>query len=469
MTLLTGFLLGMPAIVAVIDGEVRTIYAYILSMAITLAFGAMFRRIGRDVTGVVQRKEALVIVGLIWVLLGFFGSIPFLIEGSIKDLPSAVFETVSGFTTTGATVISDIDHLSRATNLWRCLMHWIGGMGIVVLFIAIFPQLGVGARHLFKTESAGPITEGIRPKIRQTAMTLWWVYAAMTVICTVLLKLAGMNWFEAVCHAFSTLGTGGYSTRSASIAAFNSPLIDWILIFFMFVAGLNFALFYGAIRGKMRDLFTNYEVRWFFFINVIVALAIFFLTSDRHDSWMTGIRHSFFQTLAVTSTTGFATEDFDTYPDVARFLLFTCMFIGGCAGSTAGGLKVSRVYAVFKLMTREVQLIIRPQAIIAVKLGKKPVAPDVLTEILIYLVSYFFIFAICSLVMVIYGYDILSAMSSVVACLSSVGPGLGEFGPSRNFGAVPGAGKYMLSFCMIAGRLEIFVLLALLSPTFWKR
>lgn len=466
---LVAFLLCIPAGLAAAEGDGRALRAYGISAAITLVTALVLLRLGRGESAELHRKDALGIVSFTWIGLGVFGALPMWLEGSIKTAAGAVFEAVSGFTTTGATVIGDIDNLSRATNLWRCLMHWIGGMGIVVLFVAVFPQLGVGAKHLFRTEVAGPINEGLRPKITQTAISLWWVYTGLTVVCGVLLVLAGMSPFDAICHAFSTLGTGGFSTRGLSVGAFHNPAIDWILIVFMLIAGLNFALFYGVFKGRVRDLFTNYEVRFYVLVNVVVAGSIYLLIRSGHTGEHDALRAAVFQTLAVTTTTGFMTEDFDAYPNLARFMLFGCMFMGGCAGSTAGGLKASRVYALWKLGARELKMTVQPQAVIAVRLGRTAVSNDTLRGIAVYFGVYIGIFGLCSLAMVGFGLDLESGMTAVIACLSSVGPGLGQVGPTQSFDFIPGAGKLLLSFCMIAGRLEVFPLLAVFMPGSWRR
>ncbi len=459
----------LPLVLAVVDGQLRSAVAYAVAALATAVAAALLRRAGRGAPDVLHRKDAIGVVALTWICLGIVGAIPFLVEGSIRHPASALFEAVSGFTTTGATVVADVDGLSRATNLWRCLVHWLGGMGIVVLFVAVFPQLGVGAKHLFRTEVPGPITEGLRPKIKQTALSLWWIYMALTAAAGVLLFLAGMPVYDAICHALSTLGTGGFSTKSASVGGYNNGLVDWIITAFMLVASLNFGLFYGAMKGQVRQLITNYEVRFFLLVNAVVIAIVFACIRERHPDVLTALRFASFQTAAVTSTTGFMTEDFDKYPDVARFALFLCMFMGGCAGSTAGGIKASRVYALLKLASKEVRAMVQPSAVVAIRLGRSAVQPEVLREIAVYVTTFFLIFGMASLCMVALGLDLISAMSAVVACLSSVGPGLGLVGPSMSFEPIPPIGKLVLTFCMIAGRLEIFALLAVLSPTVWRK
>ncbi len=456
-------LMFAPLALAFWDGETRAELAYGVGILLSGITTILLRFWGRGKVPTVHRKDALGAVALAWLLVGILGGVPFLVDGSITSLASATFESVSGFTTTGATVVSDVDGLSRATNLWRCLSHWIGGMGIVVLFVAVFPQLGVGAKHLFKTEVPGPITEGLRPRITHTALALWWIYAGLTALLTVILIVLGMDWFDAICHAFSTLGTGGFSTRGASVGAYDSAAIDWVITVFMIIAGLNFGLFYGALRGRIRDLTHNYELRFYLVVNAIVILIVFGATIGRHSTLAETLRHAAFQTAAVTTTTGFMTDDFDAYPDFARFTLFLCMFMGGCAGSTAGGLKASRVFALAKLVQRELRAVAQPNAVVSIRLGGGAVPNKVLEGIAIYFASYFMLFAFASLAMVGVGLDMVSAMTSVVACLSSVGPGLAQVGPTHNFEFIPAFGKWVLIFCMIAGRLEVLPLLTLFT------
>jgi len=465
---LVAFFQLAPLGLGVADTNLRAVLAYGGSVVVTGLLAALLRLLGRGAE-VVHRADALGVVALTWLLLGVVGGLPFVLEGSITHPASAAFEAVSGFTTTGATVVADVEALSRATNLWRCEMHWFGGMGIVVLFVAVFPHLGVGAKHLFKTEVPGPITEGLRPKIKHTALVLWWVYAGMTVACTGLLLAAGMPVFDAVCHAMSTLGTGGFSPKVASVGHYHSAVVDWIVFAFMMFAGLNFALYYQVLRGRPLDLWRNYEVRFYLGANVALVLVVFLSILDRHPDGLTALRFAAFQTASVTTTTGFMTEDFDTYPDLVRYLLVLAMFMGGCAGSTAGGLKASRVFALFKLAGRELSNVIHPGVVVPVRLGGARLEPAVVSGISVYFATYLLIFAAAAIVLVALGLDLVSATTAVVACLSSIGPGLGKVGPAQNYEFIPAIGKVVLTFCMIAGRLEIFALLAVFSPECWRR
>ncbi len=469
LMLLVGAMMLPPLALAIVDGDGASITAYAVSSAAAAAVGTLLRWLGGGAVDEIHRKDALGTVTLTWLCLGIFGGLPFVIDGSIPDVPGAIFESVSGFTTTGATVVSDIEGLSRATNLWRCEMHWFGGMGIVVLFVAVFPQLGVGAKHLFRSEVPGPITEGLRPRIKETALTLWWIYAALTALATGLLFAAGLPIYDAILHAMTTLGTGGFSSRGASVGAYENPMVDWIIIVFMFLAALNFGLYYGIIRGRWREFFRNYEFRFFLVVNLVVAGVVALSIRDTHAAPLDTVRHALFQTLAVTSTTGLMTEDFDAYPNVARYLLFLCMFMGGCAGSTAGGIKASRVYVLFKVAIGEVRALVNPNEVSSVRVGQSAIPMTITWGIVVFVTTYLMIFGAASLLMVAHGMDLVSGMSATVACLSSVGPGLAKVGPTQNFGFVPGSAKLILCMCMIAGRLEIFALLAVFTPESWRR
>ncbi len=460
----------VPLGVAAIDMDYRAMFAYTSSMAGTIVVAELFRSVGKSAVGAsLHRKDAFGVVGLIWICLGVFGAVPLMIDGAINDVPGAIFESMSGFTTTGATVIADVDGVSRASNMWRCLMHWIGGMGIVVLFVAVFPSLGVGAKQLFRTEVPGPTSEGLRPRIRHTAMILWWIYAGLTALCTLLLWLFGMSVFDAVAHAFSTLGTGGFSTRTASIGYYQNPAIDWVIAVFMFIAATNFALYYVAALGRWHELFGNTEIRFYVLVNLGVIVAIVLVIAGRQRDLFDDIRHATFQTLAVSTTTGFMTEDFDTYPDIARVLLFGLMFMGGCAGSTAGGIKVVRIVILFRIVFTEIKRAVSPQLITTVRLGHTVIPPHVVSAIMVFVITYLGLFVGTSIALAAMGVNHMTAMSGAIACLSSIGPGLDGVGPSQNYAAIPGAGKLILSFCMVAGRLELFALFALFTRDCWRR
>jgi trk system potassium uptake protein TrkH len=461
-------LLLLPAALALLDGSQRAQLAYGATFALTAAVATGMRLVGRT-PATLHRKDALGVVTLTWVLLCGAGALPMWLEGAIPSPSAALFESVSGFTTTGATVVADVDGLSRATNLWRCLTHWVGGMGIVVLFVAVFPQLGVGGKQLFRAEVPGLPSEGLRPRIRETALRLWWIYSALTALCAALLWLEGMGLYDSVCHAMSALGSGGFSTRTASIGAWDSPAIHWTLIVFMGLAALNFGLYYGLLHGRLSEVIRNAELRFFLLLNLLLTgLVAASLVPERGLGEAT-LREAAFQVLATTSTTGFMTADFDSYPELARGLLLLAMFVGGCAGSTAGGLKAARVLLLAKVALRAVRLAAVPHGVYAVRMGHVPVPEPVLAGVMLFAVTWLGLFALAWLLLVACGLDLLSAASAVVACLSSVGPGLGSVGPAQNYGTVSPAGQLVLCGCMLAGRLEIFALLAIFTPEVWRR
>jgi len=467
------FLMGafqlFPLALAVLDRSEPAIRAYALSAVVCALAAYVLRLIGKGAPTTLHRKDAFGVVTLTWFSISLLGAIPFVVEGSIPNVLSAIFEAVSGFTTGGSTVITDVDALSRATNLWRCLMHWIGGMGIVVLFVAVFPQLGVGAKQLFRAEVAGPITEGLRPRIKQTALALWWIYTGLTIACCLLLLLFGMPLFDAVCHAMSTLSAGGFSTKTTSVNAFTNPGIDWTLCVFMLIAGLNFGLYYGAVRGRWRDLVKNYELRFYLLVNLILIAILFFSIREHHPEPATALRIASFQATSMSSTTGFTKEDYDQYSNLARYTLFLAMFMGGCAGSTAGGLKASRIYVLIAAALNELRLTIQPNAVIAVRVGTQALQREVLYGVAMFVAAFFFLFALASLCLVGLGLDPFSSMSITVACISSVGSGMGTMGPTESLEALHPLGKLILMLCMIAGRLEIFALFAVLHPETWRR
>ncbi len=471
--IILAFLMTLPLAVAFIDKDTRSSNAFALSMIVTVCFGLLLRFISRQLNvniNSISRKEAYGIVAFSWIGSGILGGLPFLFTGDLNSLSSSTFETISGLTTTGATVFSNVEVLSRAINIWRVTMHWVGGMGIVVLFVAIFPQLGLGGKYLFRSESSGNNSESIKPRIKQTALRLWWIYVFFTALCAVLLYLSGMNVFDSVLHSFSTLSTGGFSNKNLSLGFYKNPMAEWIVIVFMLIGGTSFNLYYGLFRGDLKRIFMNIEARFFIFLNIIVGSVVFIInTGLSSQSWHHDLRSAYFQTVAVSSTTGLMTADFDLYPATAKYLLFLCMFIGGCAGSTAGGLKVSRVIIVFKRCWQELRLTLHPQEVVSTKLGHQTISRWILSSTFIFVCTYFMLYLVGVFIMFSFGMDWETASSSVVACFSSVGPGFGAVGPTMNYEFVHPVGKYVLCFYMIAGRLEIFVLLSIFTPHFWRK
>ncbi|MDY0267917.1 TrkH family potassium uptake protein [Trichloromonas sp.] len=443
--------------------------AFLLSSSTSLAVGLLLFKGCRGGTEFSVR-EGFAIVTFGWLFYALFGALPFVLSGAIPSPLDAVFETMSGFTTTGSTILKVIEGLPESILFWRALTHWLGGMGIIVLSLAILPMLGVGGMQLFKAEVPGPTADRLKPRIQDTAKLLWGVYLLLTATQTLLLMLGGMNFYEALCHAFATLATGGFSTRNTSVAAYDSAYIDGIITLFMFLAGINFSLHYHALRGRPREFFRNEEFRLYLAITLgAIAALVYFNQGTAYASLPENLRYSAFQVASILTTTGFGTADFELWPLPAQFLLVLLMFVGGCAGSTSGSVKVARILLLFKHVRNQLFKLIHPKAVRLVKLGETPVDRDVMQAILGFFALYLGIFVGASLLMTATGMDILSAATAVIATLGNIGPGLGSVGPMDNFAHVSSFGKGVLTCCMLLGRLELFTVLVLLFPSFWKK
>ena len=395
-----------------------------------------------------------------------------MLSGAIPSFTDAFFETMSGYSTTGASVLSDIEALPHGVLFWRSLTHWIGGMGIIVLSLAILPFLGVGGMQLFKAEIPGPVVDKLAPRIAQTAKILWVVYAILTAVETALLMLGGMSLFDALCHTFGTMATGGFSTRNASVTAFGSAYIEYVIILFMAIAGANFSLHYHALRGNLQVYWRSHEFRFYLMLIggavVLIAAASTFRTGN-YATWEEAFRKTLFQVVSIVTTTGFATDDYELWTVSAQLILLGLMFVGGCAGSTGGGMKVMRVHLLLKFVIREVTRLIHPRAVVPVRMAGAPVDRDVVANVLGFFVLYILIYGTGTFLMSALGMDIPTAMGAVAATLGNVGPGLGDVGPLDNYGFVPAMGKWLLSLLMLMGRLEIYTVIVLLSRSTWQR
>ena len=417
-----------------------------------------------------SRRDGFGVVTFGWLAVALVGMIPYLSTGVVDDPASAFFETISGFTTTGASLLSELETLPRGLLFWRAMTQWLGGMGVLVLCVAILPFLGVGGMQIYQAEMPGPGKDRLTPRIASTAKLLWGIYVLLTVVQVVLLVLARMSLYDAVCHAFTTMSTGGFSTRSASVAAYNSPYIDWIIIVFMFLAGANFSLHFRALRGDWKVFFQNPEFRFYL---VAIVLGVFFtgvsLARARVSAGDDIVRHSTFQILSILTTTGYATRDFNLWPLAVRFLLVLFMFSGGCGGSTAGGIKMVRVFVLCKHVLRDLRRAMMPQAVNRIKLGRTVLEESAIANIVSFFVLFMTLFAIMTLIMTRYTPDLVTATSSVVACLGNVGPGLGAVGPTEVYAFIPAPGKLVLSLAMLLGRLELYTVVLLLMPSFWRK
>lgn len=418
----------------------------------------------------IRPKEGFAIVTLGWLTFAIIGALPIYISGVVSSYTDAFFETMSGFSTTGATILTDIEAVPHGILFWRSLTNWFGGMGIIVLTIAILPFLGVGGMQMFKAESPGPTVDKLSPRIAGTAKILWGVYVLFTALETVLLMFAGMNLFDALCHSFGTMATGGFSTKNASIAAYSSALIDYIIIFFMIIAGINFSLHYKLFKGKFSDFFKNSELRLFISLIAAATLLIFLEVIIYHyETTGEAIQYSLFQVVSLITTTGFGTADYEQWSVAAQLILLTLMFIGGSAGSTGGGIKVIRLMLLLKFAYNELTRLLHPNAIVAVKVGDQIIDRKILINVAGFFIIYVMITAVSILIVSTFGIDLTTSMGAVVATINNIGPGLGDVGPTNNFAHFPDALKWFFSFLMMLGRLEIYTVIILLAPTFWKK
>ena len=442
---------------------------FIISALITFAVGFTafkFTRLDRDV----RAREGFAIVTLGWISFSLLGCLPFLLSGYIPSLTDAFFETMSGFTTTGATILENIETLPHGLLFWRSFTHWLGGMGIIVLSLAILPFLGVGGMQLFRAEVPGPAPDKLSPRVTQTAKILWGVYILISALETILLMLGGMNLFEALCHTFGTMATGGFSTKNASIGHYNSAYIEYVIIFFMLAAGTNFSLHYRFMKGEFKSYIKNNEYRLFISLVGCATLFIGIYTFLHHyPNAGTAFRKTLFQVTSILTTTGFTTADFEQWAFSSQFILLMLMFIGGCAGSTGGGMKIIRLYVLVKFVLAEIKRLMHPKAVIPVRIGNTVISRDIVRNILGFLALMTGLFISGVIVMTILGLDLVSAFAAIAATLNNIGPGLGSVGPTDNYAHIPLLGKWVLSFFMLAGRLEIYTVLILLAPSFWKK
>ena len=457
--------------------------AFILSFVATLIVGLILRLTTKSNQGL-GNKEGVAVVSLGWAVTALFGSLPYLFDrvfaatdrSWLVEFSFCYFEAMSGFTTTGATVLSEIEHLTHAILFWRSLTHWLGGMGIVVLALAILPMLGVGGMQLYRAEVPGPQKDRLTPRIAQTAKLLWGVYVLISAVEMLLLWLGGMTWFDALCHTFGTMATGGFSTQNLSIGQYNSVYFDVVIIVFMFIAGTNFSLHYRTLRGDFRSYVRDPEFRFYgLTLCLCIGLIVWNTMTTRvggqvvFDSFGTALRYASFQSVSIITTTGYGTFDFEQWPALSQFILVILMFFGGCAGSTGGGMKHVRLLLLTKQGYIEIKRLILPHAVLPVKLGDRVVPQEVMAHILGFFFLFIGIFAIVTCIMATLGLDLISAAAATIATMGNIGPGLGSVGPIDNYAHIPTLGKFILSFCMLLGRLELYTVLVLFAPELWRR
>ena len=425
----------------------------------------------RDVLGI---REGVGVVGFAWVIASAVGALPYWSSGVTPHYVDAFFETMSGFTTTGATVLMDIEAAPRGILLWRALTHWMGGMGIIVLSLAILPFLGIGGMELYKAEVPGVSAEKLTPRLQQTAILLWGVYIALTFLETGFLMFGGMSLFDAFAHSCSTIATGGFSTKNASIAHFHSPYIEWVIVVFMFLSGVNFSLYFLLFAKQVRDFLRDEELRWYAAIVAVSSLVMVF--SLRAGGLFTGLeptlRRAAFHVVSVMTTTGFVTENYDLWPELARFLFILLMAVGACGGSTGGGCKVVRFLLLGRQLRAETLRLLHPRAVITARFNGRPIQRGTLDSAASFLMLYLLLLVAGTLAVTAFTHprlDVLSSFTGVLTCLSNVGPGLNALGPVENFAWLPAGVKWICSFCMLAGRLELFAVFLLFLPETWAR
>lgn len=418
----------------------------------------------------IYAKEGFLTVGLAWIVISFFGALPFVFSGAIPSLVDAFFETSSGFTTTGASILTEIQSLPKGILFWRSFTHWVGGMGFLIFILALMPTFSGNTIHLLKAESPGPTPGKIVPKIKQTAKILYAIYFVLTLIETIFLKSAGLSWYDSIIHALGTAGTGGFSNMNASVAAFNNPAVEWIITIFMLLFGVNFVLYFQLIRGNVKAFFKSEELKWYliavFASIIIIAVNII---PFNHGDITKSIRDSAFQVSSIVTTTGYATVNFNLWPTLSKVILIMLMFMGAMAGSTGGGIKTIRIVIIFKAIRREIDKILHPRRVKSVKIDGNVVEEETISGVFLFIFAYIIISLIAIFIVSFDNFDVTTTVTSVIATLSNIGPGLEMVGPAGNFSAFSDLSKLVLSFCMLAGRLEIYPMLILFSPSLWKK
>ncbi|MFO8028457.1 MAG: TrkH family potassium uptake protein [Cyclonatronaceae bacterium] len=454
-------------------------YHYLILSIVTLGIGwVLFRRFEKRQD--LQLREVFLIVTLTWFCISLLGALPFYTSGVVSTYTDAFFETMSGLTTTGATIFGgttttgfqnpDIESLPNTLLLWRSTLHWFGGMGFIVLSIAILPMLGSGGMHLFQAESSLLGTDKLMPRFQQTAKLLWFVYVGITFLHFLSLWIhPSMDWFHALNHAFSTLATGGFSTLNTSVGGFNSVYIDVVITFFMFLAGVNFILHFRLLTGRYSIVVRNRELRFYTIVAVLMILGISLsLWLTQNHTFGEAFRYGSFQALSILTTTGYGTDDYTLWPILPLFLLFILFFAGGSTGSTSGGIKMTRWMIVLRVMGSEIRQAVHPRAVIPVRVGDHILTDRAVRTVMSFFAIYLLLFAFGSFVMTLLGFDLLSAISASIACIANIGPAFGEFGPAENYAAIPSIGKWLLALFMLIGRLEVLAVVVLFSRDFWS-
>lgn len=467
MLRLESALLLLPLAVSALYRE-KSIFAFLITAAISFVFGTVMKIISKPRENTIYAREGFLIVSLVWIFVSLIGALPFTIGKEIPNYIDAVFETVSGFTTTGSSILKNVEALSHGMLFWRSFTHWIGGMGILVFVMAILPNISDRTIHIMRAEMPGPSVDKIVPRVKDTAKILYIIYIVITLVEVALLKIGGMPLFESVVHAFGTAGTGGFGVKADSIASY-SPFIQWVIAVFMMIFGINFNVYFLIVVKRVKEAFKSTELWVYISImlgsTAVVAANIYNIYGNLSDTF----RNSYFQVSSIMTTTGYATQNFDKWPLLSKAILFLLMIIGACGGSTAGGLKVSRVVLLFKQIGREINKMLHPRSVSAVRMEGKPVDEKTLQSVDIYLAVYMLCVGAVFLILCLEPTDFETNMSATMACFNNIGPGLGMVGPASNFSFYSPLSKIVLSFAMLLGRLEIFPLILLFTPKTWKR
>ncbi len=468
--IITGIAMVLPLVTSLFYGEASSTRAFLYVLLPCLALGFIQFKFIHQSEGRLRLRDGFLIVALCWLLISALGAIPLVVEGCFKNYMDAFFEMCSGFTTTGATVVSDVEALPKAVLMWRALSHWLGGMGILVLAIALLPTLGISGQEIVEAETPGPVLSKLTPKMSETARGLYTIYILFTGAETILLLFGGMSFFDALTHAFSTVGTGGFSNYNDSIAHFANPYIDAVICFFMIMCGINFNLLYVFFRDRAVNFLKDQECRIYliFVAMFTVAISVWLIVKDTYDNIFTSIHHALFQVASIISTTGFSSTDFEKWPSFCIMMLLCIFFIGGSSSSTAGGVKVIRVVVMLKMIRRSIYLKLHPSALVHIRYNNRILSTDVVQGICAFVFLYATTFFAVSIFISLDNFDMLTNLSATATCLGNIGPGFGLVGPTENFSIFSDGMKFILSLTMVAGRLELFTLLMLLTGKFWN-
>ena len=459
----------IPIGVAVAYKEYAMILPFAIPMAISIVLMLAINIPARKVKYNLTTRQTFLTVAMSWVVASFMGAVPLYFSGSFNSFTDAAFESFSGFSTTGATILDEIESLPRSINLWRCLSHWLGGMGIVTLTVAVLPLLGVGGFQLIKAETTGPEKGKVTSRITTTAKAMWGIYMGFTVLEIIALKIAGMDFVDALSHGFATLGTGGFSTMNASIGGYNSLAIEIVITVFMFLAGINFSLFYYILFRKSDEVKSNSELKAYLTIVFTSILLVTLCLLSKYGSFGKSLRYASFQVISLMSTTGFSTDDFLTWPATAQFIAFLMFFVGGCSGSTSGGFKVVRWVILGKQVNNETRKMLHPHGVFSIRLNGRPCKSDIVSNVASFLTVYLLLIAITTGVGCIGNLDILTSLTGALSMVGNVGPGFGLLGPSANYGFLPAFVKWWYCFAMLAGRLELYTMVIFFFPSYWKK